>query len=341
MHKKFATRFVLFASLSLVAGAFSANTNKFIQTPGSLLTKPAFREQNAKPSANAFKTFPNTQERKNTSMELSLSIRGGSVLAQAASNPTTLFNANLIALALTTAFIKISDKLTSKDNGNDEASPKPVAVKSLQIRFLSVFWLLRCADWLQGPYFYDVYSSKVFNGVPASLATVSRLFLTGFASTALFGPIVGRLSDSKGRKRGTLAFALLYSLGAASTKSNILGVLLLGRLFSGIGTSLLFSAPEAWLVGEATSSEEGGKYLGETFGMVSGFDLSNPMYVEISGKVLFKSILPNWFVNLTFFFLRHTLETLLLLSLLDNLQVPPTVSFNVVYFIFISTFHLL
>lgn len=272
MHKKFATRFVLFASLSLVAGAFSANTNKFIQTPGSLLTKPAFREQNAKPSANAFKTFPNTQERKNTSMELSLSIRGGSVLAQAASNPTSLFNANLIALALTTAFIKISDKLTSKDNGNDEASPKPVAVKSLQIRFLSVFWLLRCADWLQGPYFYDVYSSKVFNGVPASLATVSRLFLTGFASTALFGPIVGRLSDSKGRKRGTLAFALLYSLGAASTKSNILGVLLLGRLFSGIGTSLLFSAPEAWLVGEATSSEEGGKYLGETFGMAYAGD---------------------------------------------------------------------
>jgi len=98
---------------------------------------------------------------------------------------------------------------------------------------------------------------------------VSKLFLTGFASTALFGPIVGRLSDSKGRKRGTLAFVLLYSLGAASTKSNILGVLLMGRVLSGIGTSLLFSAPEAWMVGEAMSKEKGGQYLGETFGLVS------------------------------------------------------------------------
>ena len=78
---------------------------------------------------------------------------------------------------------------------------------------------------------------------------------------------MGRLCDSKGRKRGTLAFALLYSLGAASTKSNLLTVLLLGRVMSGIGTSLLFSAPEAWLVGEATKGE-GGKYLGETFGLV-------------------------------------------------------------------------
>lgn len=214
-----------------------------------------------------------------TSMEMSLSLRGGSVAALASinSSPTNFFNANLIGLALTTALIRIvsrlSDGASSKDSA--EGSKKPAFVKSLQIRFLAVFWLLRCADWLQGPYFYEVYSSKIFNGVPASLAIVSKLFLTGFASTAFFGPFVGSLSDSKGRKRGTLAFALLYSLGAASTKSSLLNVLLLGRVMSGIGTSLLFSAPEAWLVGEATSEEageDGGKYLGETFGLAYAGD---------------------------------------------------------------------
>jgi len=145
-------------------------------------------------------------------------------------------------------------------------------MKSLQIRFLAVFWLLRCADWLQGPYFYETYSSKVFNGVPASLSTVSNLFLTGFASTALFGPFVGRMSDGRGRKRGTLAFCLLYILGAASTKSGVLGVLLLGRVMGGIGTSLLFSAPESWLVGDAMTVEGGGDYLGETFGLAYAGD---------------------------------------------------------------------
>ncbi len=218
-------------------------------------------------------TVPFVQGKKpSTAIEMSLSkltsLRGGSTMASVSSSPTALFNMNLIILAATTALIKITAKLRTKDSESSEETSKPASIKSLQIRFLSVFWLLRCADWLQGPYFYEVYSSKIFNGVPASLATVSRLFLTGFASTALFGPLVGRASDKRGRKRGTLAFALLYSLGAASTKSSLLWILLLGRLCSGIGTSLLFSAPEAWLVGEATKLEGGGKYLGETFGMV-------------------------------------------------------------------------
>lgn len=221
--------------------------------------------------------MPVFQEKKSsTAIEMSLStltsLRGGSAIASVGSSPTALFNMNLITLAATTALIKITARFQNKDNESVEETPKPAAIKSLQVRFLSVFWLLRCADWLQGPYFYEVYSSKIFNGVPASLATVSRLFLTGFASTALFGPLVGRASDNRGRKRGTLAFALLYSLGAASTKSGLLWILLFGRLCSGIGTSLLFSAPEAWLVGEATKLEGGGKYLGETFGLAYAGD---------------------------------------------------------------------
>ena len=58
------------------------------------------------------------------------------------------------------------------------------------------------------------------------MALVSRLFLTGFASTALFGPVVGRAVDTYGRKKGTLAFSVLYAMGALSTKSPLLGVLL-------------------------------------------------------------------------------------------------------------------
>ena len=198
--------------------------------------------------------------------------RGGSVVdAMKAFNksPSTLFNSSLITVAIITAAFKILQRASSSSNAG-EASKKPKSVKDLQIRFLSVFWLLRCADWLQGPYFYEVYSSKVFNGIPASIALVSKLFLTGFASTALFGPLVGRALDTYGRKKGTLAFAFIYALGAASTKSPLLKVLFLGRAMSGIGTSLLFSAPESWLVAESQGSgdDPNGSWLGETFGLV-------------------------------------------------------------------------
>ena len=56
-----------------------------------------------------------------------------------------------------------------------------------------------------------------------------------------------------------------------STKSNILGVLLAGRVMGGIGTSLLFSAPEAWLVGDAARDGLEGS-LGETFGLAYAGD---------------------------------------------------------------------
>jgi len=199
-------------------------------------------------------------------------------LTELTSTPSGVFNTALIALALTTATFKILQRSTDVSKGT-KTKEKPAAVKSLQMRFLIVFWLLRCADWLQGPYFYEVYASKVFNGAQASIALISKLFLTGFASTALFGPIVGRASDQYGRKKGTIAFTILYALGAASTKSPVLAVLFLGRMLSGIGTSLLFSAPEAWLVGESQQSNDDpdGTYLGETFGMVSDAIMCHPI----------------------------------------------------------------
>ena len=185
--------------------------------------------------------------------------------------PSGLFNTSLVVLALITAVFKVIQKQeASRKSSGTSTEEKPSSIVSLQRRFLAVFWLLRCADWLQGPYFYEVYASKIFNGAQASMSLVSQLFLTGFASTALFGPYVGRATDNYGRKKGTMAFSIIYALGAISTKSPILKVLFLGRILSGIGTSLLFSAPESWLVGESQKSgdDPDGKYLGETFGLV-------------------------------------------------------------------------
>lgn len=88
----------------------------------------------------------------------------------------------------------------------------------------------------------------------------------GFATTGLFGPFIGRVVDARGRKLGTLLFVLLYGLSALSTQSSTLAILALGRVAGGLGTSLLFSAPEAWLVGEHQKAGFDGKWLGQTFG---------------------------------------------------------------------------
>jgi hypothetical protein len=152
-----------------------------------------------------------------------LTLRGGASasLATLASekllvSPYTLFNGLFVGLAACITVLRLSWSPTT--DKATEAVDKPKEVLSLQRRFLAVFWLLRMSDWMQGPYFYEVYASKVIRGQPASLDMVSKLFLVGFASTGLFGPWVGRQVDARGRKLGTLLFTALYSLGALSTR---------------------------------------------------------------------------------------------------------------------------
>eukprot|EP00981_Chlorochromonas_danica_P013316 scaffold6125_cov262-Ochromonas_danica.AAC.8 len=192
------------------------------------------------------------------------------VCQQLLATPSTLYNTLLVGLVSTAFLWKIVESRVKGDQRHAQ-QVKPPAVKSLQWRFLIVFWLLRLADWMQGPYFYEVYSSKIINGVPLSLDLVSKLFLVGFATTGIFGPYMGRFVDSVGRRAGSLLYTVLYSLSALSTQSSHFATLLAGRLAGGLGTSLLSSAPEAWYVAEhnklqAADANVHDDFVSQTFG---------------------------------------------------------------------------
>ena len=54
----------------------------------------------------------------------------------------------------------------------------------------------------------------------------------------------------RGRKRAGLLYVATYTLGCLTKHGNNFGVLLVGRIFCGVATSLLYSAFESWLVAE-------------------------------------------------------------------------------------------
>lgn len=112
-----------------------------------------------------------------------LQLRGGALPSSIASikssllaSPFSLFNGAFAALMLSVGALKIwpAGKASSSSSA---AEAKSKEVKALQMRFLIVFWLMRIGDWLQGPYFYEVYASKIINGQAVSLDMVSKLFL--------------------------------------------------------------------------------------------------------------------------------------------------------------------
>ncbi|KAL8392191.1 hypothetical protein RB595_002397 [Gaeumannomyces hyphopodioides] len=137
--------------------------------------------------------------------------------------------------------------------------------------FLLVFSLVMGSDWLQGPFLHSLYRDE--HGVSAGL--VSTLYTTGFLSGAAGGYVAGALADRHGRKRACLLFCGVYAASCLLTAWPGALVppplLFAGRVLGGVGTSLLFSVFEGWMVtdfAERGLAAKGGD-LSRTFGLMS------------------------------------------------------------------------
>eukprot|EP00668_Euglena_longa_P016668 GGOE01020956.1.p1 GENE.GGOE01020956.1~~GGOE01020956.1.p1 ORF type:complete len:457 (-),score=147.29 GGOE01020956.1:406-1776(-) len=132
--------------------------------------------------------------------------------------------------------------------------------RRFQSRFLVVFLTMFAGDWLQGPTVYALYEyygySRADNGL---------LFIVGFGSSLLFGPFAGTLADRYGRRNICLAYGVIYSLCCITKHFRNFKVLLLGRVFGGIATSIVWSGFESWMVSEHRKNAFEDEWLGDTF----------------------------------------------------------------------------
>lgn len=145
-----------------------------------------------------------------------------------------------------------------------EAGTSDVGLSRFQMGWLGVYYAVMMADWLQGPYVYALYREYGFEK-----AQIAHLFIAGYVSSMLFGTVAGSLADKLGRRWGCLCFGVCYSLSCLTKLSGSFSVLMAGRLLGGVGTSLLFSVFEAWMIHEHKERRfsEGG--LSSTFSMAT------------------------------------------------------------------------
>lgn len=131
---------------------------------------------------------------------------------------------------------------------------------SFQQSYLFVFLLAMFADWLQGPYVYELYVSYGFDQ-----EQIAELFVMGFGSSMIVGTFVGGLADKFGRRLLCLTYAFCYIIGCLTKIFPNYYILMLGRFLCGISTSLLFSVFESWMVCEHFKQGFDAALLGETF----------------------------------------------------------------------------
>lgn len=112
---------------------------------------------------------------------------------------------------------------------------------------------------------------------------IGKLFIAGFGASLLFGTVVGSLADKYGRKKAALLYCATYICSCITKHSPSYPVLMLGRFFGGIATSLLFSAFEAWVVAEHGKRNFPAEWLGGTFSKAVFF--GNGLVAILSGLV--------------------------------------------------------
>jgi MFS family permease len=90
-------------------------------------------------------------------------------------------------MGVTLLLVKMSLKKPLGTHTNDRETDEFYA---FQRNFMLVFLLVSAADWFQGPYIYAIYHSYGL-----SIGDIGYLFLIGYLTSMICGPIVGVLAD--------------------------------------------------------------------------------------------------------------------------------------------------
>jgi MFS family permease len=177
----------------------------------------------------------------------------------------SFYVATFCATAVVAGVLQFRHRLfPSKPSGDvkssQDSTPLTKDFLSFKTNYLLVYSLMMAGDWLQGPYVYALYESYGFDR-----GAIGKLFIAGFGSSMIFGTFIGSLADVHGRKRAALTYVGTYAFGCFTKHFDSFGVLLFGRIFCGIATSLLYSAFESWLVAEHFKRSFDPEWLGGVF----------------------------------------------------------------------------
>lgn len=113
------------------------------------------------------------------------------------------------------------------------------------MRFLAVWYVCAAADWLQGPYGYELYASYGFNS-----GEINSIFAVGFLSSLICSFFTGMGADMFGRKRMCILYCIVNVVSCCSVHFGDYWVLLCGKFIGGACTPILYTIFECWLVAE-------------------------------------------------------------------------------------------
>ena len=193
----------------------------------------------------------------------------------------TLVLHSVAVAASVTSLRRAARPKASASDASALSAEDSIALQRLQKLYLAPYLLAVFCDWIQGPYQFRVYL-----GYGLTEAEIGRLYIAGFGSSLSLGTYIASLADVQGRKAACGWYCVACSLSCLSKNFSSYYILMLGRVFGGIATSLLFSAFEAWCVAEAGARHVSGGGLAKLFAGASFDNYVCAIVASLAGHLL-------------------------------------------------------
>jgi len=146
-----------------------------------------------------------------------------------------------------------------QNSTKDEEKLNPTELeygKKLQLRYILVFQISKAADWCLGPFVFDFFMS--YHELPVK--EIAHFIAISYMASFFLGPtVVGYLNDLDNKKVSCIIYGIVigFSCLCRMIKHNVL-ILYISQISYGIGSSMLYSSFENWLVSEAKQSIKDG-----------------------------------------------------------------------------------
>lgn len=168
--------------------------------------------------------------------------------------------------------------------GDDGHVPESNSATTFKNLFFPVYILVWAADWFQGPFIYTLYKDQ--KKLPEEI--VARLFTTGFLAGAFSAMFVGSFADRYGRRSACLACCAITALSCLTVLSDTIPVLFVGRALGGLGTTLMYTVFEAWMVTEYNQRglDRTSLKLSTVFGRMITLSSIVAVFAGLAGQIL-------------------------------------------------------